>query len=98
MVQRECSVQCPSGQSVVGALSPAQSHPIASVAATRDLAQGYIVQLKNFTQHACFNSKHAEVLEACVMPGGDVRYHLRLLGELVGVKLHWVSAYNLSKT
>ena len=72
--------------------------PTAIVAATRDFAQGDIVQLKNFTQHACFNSKHAEVLEACVMPGGDVRYHLRLLGELVGVKLHWVSAYNLSKT
>ena len=63
----------------------------------RSNAQGDIVQLKNFTQHACFNSKHAEVLEACVLPGGDVRYHLRLLGELVGVKLHWVSAYNLSK-
>ena len=52
VVQRECSVQCPSGQSEVGALSPAQSPPTAIVAATRDLAQGDIVQLKNFTQHA----------------------------------------------
>ena len=82
------------GRSFTSSASP----PTAIVAATRDLAQGEIVQLKNFTQHACFNSKHAEVLEACVLPGGDVRYHLRLLGELVGVKLHWVSAYNLSKT
>ena len=97
VVQRECSVQCPSGQSEAGALSPAQSPPTAIVAATRDLAQGDIVQLKNFTQHACFNSKHAEVLEACVMPGGDVRYRLRLLGELVGVKLGWVVSVQLAQ-
>ena len=77
------------GRSFASAVSPT-----AIVAA----AEGDIVQLKNFTQHACFNSKHAEVLEACVMPGGDVRYHLRLLGELAGVKLRWVSADNLSKT
>ena len=95
MVQRECSVQCPSGQSEVGALSPAQPPPTAIVAATRDLAQGDIVQLKNFTQHTCFNRAHAQVLGAYVLPGGYVRYHLKLLGELVGAKLGWVVSVQL---